>query len=338
MEDHLVTAALRFKPVSKKWCEKNGGKRIKANVWSCQGQDLLQRMCPCSCGGSLRKEEPAGIALPKSVVRKKSMPTAFEASSSSSHQRVTKFPYPSLKKDLPRVKSISEPTSGRLKEDEDASKQLFVSGIPREISKQDLLQCFRDFGEVVNLSISSLLPYFGFVTFDTPESVEKALSSAPILLFGRHRLNVQRKISQYGENEPVVKTETEENSWEGDDRNDSNEHQNFSSSILSPSSSARGSEQEQGPEKPILVNQDATKKGGLEPLDGFENQGSEISTTAEIYWSDDEAERGEFDLMTDNSSEEGSLSDLEILFQAQAYLEQERLQWIGERRKLKQSG
>ena len=37
------------------------------------------------------------------------------------------------------------------------------------------------------------VPNFGFVVFTDVESVERALSAKPILLYGSHRLNVEEK-------------------------------------------------------------------------------------------------------------------------------------------------
>ena len=323
MEKHLVTVVLRFKPVSKKWSEANGGKRIRANVWNCRGNDLLQRMCPCSCGGSLRKEE-AGIPFPKSVVRKKLKPTACDASLTKTDQRLSKFPYLSLKTDLSRLmklysKSVSQPVAeGRLEEEEDASKQLFVSGIPRGCSKLDLLGCFEDFGKVVNVWISSHLCYFAFVTFDSPESVDEALSREPILLFGRHRLNVQRKTPQF-----KSRVEAKEiTRYKSPDQ--------ISSSSSSP---PRGS-QPTSPdtEDPTLVDQGAMRSD-LGARDGCEQQETDNgSSREEIYWSDDdeEEERGQLE---DNSwSQEELLSNLMTLLQAQEQLEQERKEWIPEKK------
>ena len=57
--------------------------------------------------------------------------------------------------------------------------------------------CFEAFGEVINIWISPPPSYFGFVTFDSVESVNKTLASAPILLFGCHKLNVERKMPEH---------------------------------------------------------------------------------------------------------------------------------------------
>ena len=321
LEKHLVTAALRFKPKSRNWTDS----QTLANVWNCRGQDILHKMCPCSCGGTLRNGE-IGISLPKSipkpVVRKKSRPTAFDASSAKADQRLTKFPYPELKADLSRLRklyysrSVSEPGAERFKE-EDASRELFVYSIPQDSSKRDLLECFEKFGEVLKIWISSPPSYFGFVTFDSVESVTKALASVPIMLFGCHKLNVERKMPQLGS--------------EGRTRNnDANQLYSCPTSSQT-SSSALSSRQATGMDDPTLLSQDAVWED-LGPQDGCHSQETETSATPEIYWSDDEAEKGEVDL-TDNSwSQEELLSNLTSILQAQAEMEQERLEWIEERR------
>ena len=314
LEKHLVNAALRFKPKSRNWTDS----QTLANVWNCRGQDILHRMCPCSCGGTLRNGE-IGISLPKSipkpVVRKKSRPTAFDASSASSSadQRLTKFPYPELKTDLTQLmklyysKSVSQTEAGRF-EEEDASKVLFVYSIPKDSSKQDLIQCFEEFGEVVKIWISSPPSYFGFVTFDSVESVLNALASVPIMLFGCYQLNVERKMPQHD--------------WKT--------RSNVASQTSSSTESSRQATTTQATDDPTLLSQDAVREA-VGPKDGCHNQETESSTTAEIYWSDDEAEEDEVDLTDRSWSQEELMSNLTMILQGQAQMEQERLQWIEER-------
>ena len=67
LEKHLVTAIQRLMPKSRKLTEA----QLKANLWDIRGQDVLKKMCKCSCGGTLRKEEEVGVPLPTPSVQKK---------------------------------------------------------------------------------------------------------------------------------------------------------------------------------------------------------------------------------------------------------------------------
>ena len=174
--------------------------------------------------------------------------------------------------------------------------------------------CFEAFGEVINIWISPPPSYFGFVTFDSVESVNKTLASAPILLFGCHKLNVERKMPEH-----VSKGK----------RRGNNQPSSSGSDVQTPPS------------------QDAASKEDLGPEDG--------SATAEIYWSDNEAEKEDVNLTEDDSWSQGESTDQSrsredlkdqsrsgedelvsnlttILLQTQAQLEQKRLQWAEEKR------
>ena len=67
LEKHLVTATKRLLPKSGRLNEV----QLKASVWDIRGQEVLKRMCKCSCGGTLRKEEEVDVPLPAPVVQKK---------------------------------------------------------------------------------------------------------------------------------------------------------------------------------------------------------------------------------------------------------------------------
>ena len=111
------------------------------------------------------------------------------------------------------------------------SNQLFVGNLPHNCTEEELVELFSKFGKVNDVrinqkqarqdssrggrdgkqsfvSIFSLqcsvsnfplrfpllqVPNFGFIVFAEVESVEKALSAKPILLYGNHRLNVEEK-------------------------------------------------------------------------------------------------------------------------------------------------
>ena len=185
LERQLVRAAAK-EPKARKWTQA----QVKANVWKPRGQDVLHRMCPCHCGGALFKEQ-TGVPVPKSVAKKKPKPTLFDPSSSSSSSstadhRLTKIPYPAMEADISKLMKLyfkSESRAPDFHEDEDESRQLFVHSIPKDSSKQDIVNCFQQFGGVVNIRISPPPALFGRVTFESPECVEKALASVPIMLF-----------------------------------------------------------------------------------------------------------------------------------------------------------
>jgi len=90
------------------------------------------------------------------------------------------------------------------------SQQLFVGNLPHNCSEDELVELFSKFGKVNDVRINqkqarqdaarggrdgkqSFVPNFGFIVFADVESVEKALSAKPILLYGTHRLNVEEK-------------------------------------------------------------------------------------------------------------------------------------------------
>ena len=183
LERQLVRAAAK-EPKARKWTQA----QVKANVWKPRGQGILHRMCPCHCGGALFKEEH-GVPVPKSVAKKKPKPTLFDPSSSSSStadHRLTKIPYPAMEADISELIKLyfkSTPGAPNFDEDVDESRRLFVASIPKDSSKHNLLTCFQQFGEVVNVWICQPPFFFGWVTFESPECVERALASVPIMLF-----------------------------------------------------------------------------------------------------------------------------------------------------------
>lgn len=90
------------------------------------------------------------------------------------------------------------------------SNQLFVGNLPHNCTEDELVDLFSKFGKVNDVRINqkqarqdssrggrdgkqSFVPNFGFIVFADVESVEKALSAKPILLYGNHRLNVEEK-------------------------------------------------------------------------------------------------------------------------------------------------
>ena len=109
------------------------------------------------------------------------------------------------------------------------SNQLFVGNLPHNCTEEELVELFSKFGKVndvrinqkqarqdssrggrdgkqnfvsifsppsvfnFNLRFPLQVPNFGFIVFADVESVEKALSAKPILLYGNHRLNVEEK-------------------------------------------------------------------------------------------------------------------------------------------------
>lgn len=89
------------------------------------------------------------------------------------------------------------------------SQQLFVGNLPHNCTDEELVELFSKFGKVNDVRINqkqarqdstrgrdgkpSFVPNFGFIVFADAESVEKALSAKPILLYGNHRLNVEEK-------------------------------------------------------------------------------------------------------------------------------------------------
>lgn len=81
------------------------------------------------------------------------------------------------------------------------NQQLFVGNLPHNAEDKDLIEFFSKFGNVIEVKINRKgmtrdLPNFGFVSFDGPDAVQKALSAKPLLLYGRHRLNVEEKKEQ----------------------------------------------------------------------------------------------------------------------------------------------
>lgn len=81
-------------------------------------------------------------------------------------------------------------------------QQVFVGNLPQYLSDMDLREFFSQYGEVVEMKINrkngnvNNLPYFGFVVFDSAETVQKVLTNRPLFLNGsngKHRINVEEK-------------------------------------------------------------------------------------------------------------------------------------------------
>jgi len=93
------------------------------------------------------------------------------------------------------------------------SQQLFVGNLPHNCNEDELIELFTKYGKVMDVRINQkagradaagrggrdggkgpgFVPNFGFIVFDTVESVERALKDKPIMLYGSHRLNVEEK-------------------------------------------------------------------------------------------------------------------------------------------------
>lgn len=78
------------------------------------------------------------------------------------------------------------------------NQQVFIGNLPRNLADKDLREFFERFGGVLDLRINrkqttNNLPNFGFVVFDSPETVQKVLSERPLMFNGKHRVNVEEK-------------------------------------------------------------------------------------------------------------------------------------------------
>jgi len=87
--------------------------------------------------------------------------------------------------------------------------QLFVGNLPHNCTDEHLQELFGKYGKVSEIRINkkqsgrdvgrgggqraNQVPNFGFVVFDEMSSVEKAMQSQPIMLYGTHRLNIEEK-------------------------------------------------------------------------------------------------------------------------------------------------
>lgn len=81
------------------------------------------------------------------------------------------------------------------------SQQLFVGNLPHVVEDKELIEFFSQFGTVLDVKINRKgmtreLPNFGFVSFDCVEAVSKALAAKPLMLYGKHRINVEEKKEQ----------------------------------------------------------------------------------------------------------------------------------------------
>jgi len=79
--------------------------------------------------------------------------------------------------------------------------QLFVGNLPIDATEKELKDFFSEFGTVLELRVNTKgagqggqkVPNFGFVVFDSPEPVSKALQNKPLLFRGDIRINVEEK-------------------------------------------------------------------------------------------------------------------------------------------------
>ena len=251
LEKHLVTAIQRLMPKSRKLNDA----QLKASIWDIRGQDVLKKMCKCSCGGTLREEEEVDVPLPTPVVQKKEKVSSakkpklnclpgtisnqktfvkkgYEASLkkevfASKHDNQSlppklkpaesppssvwadqhpasksRQPLPLLKSNLPLLKS-DLPTNLRSKivpfgtayKFEDPTKKVFVYHLPKSCTEADLCELFEEFGDIVNVWISTPPSTYAFVLFKSADSVDKVMASLPIMLFDSFELCVERKKS-----------------------------------------------------------------------------------------------------------------------------------------------
>ncbi|GFO18540.1 ras GTPase-activating protein-binding protein 2 [Plakobranchus ocellatus] len=77
------------------------------------------------------------------------------------------------------------------------SQQVFVGNLPTNVSEAELKTFFEHYGKVEELRINTKsagkVPNFGFVVFESPETVTDILKIEEILFNGKHRLNVEEK-------------------------------------------------------------------------------------------------------------------------------------------------
>lgn len=88
--------------------------------------------------------------------------------------------------------------AGRSMQNYPDNQQVFIGNLPRNLADKDLREFFEKFGGVLDLRINrkqttNNLPNFGFVVFDSPETVQKVLSERPLMFNGKHRVNVEEK-------------------------------------------------------------------------------------------------------------------------------------------------
>eukprot|EP00918_Siedleckia_nematoides_P108217 GHVU01236110.1.p1 GENE.GHVU01236110.1~~GHVU01236110.1.p1 ORF type:complete len:503 (-),score=62.60 GHVU01236110.1:1929-3359(-) len=83
------------------------------------------------------------------------------------------------------------------------SHQLFVGNLPHDVSEPELEEFFGRFGKVIELRINTKssggkVPNFGFVVFESPDTVQTILQNKPVKFRDNHRINVEEK-KQRGE-------------------------------------------------------------------------------------------------------------------------------------------
>lgn len=76
-------------------------------------------------------------------------------------------------------------------------QQIFVGNLPHHMTDQDLKEFFEKYGKVMDIRINrkpnNSLPNFGFIAFESAETVKHILSLRPLYYNGRFRVNVEEK-------------------------------------------------------------------------------------------------------------------------------------------------
>ena len=357
LEKHLVTAIQRLMPKSRKLTEA----QLKANLWDIRGQDVLKKMCKCSCGGTLRKEEEVDVPLPTPSVQKKEKaspkkpklnclpgriceqktfvkkgfaasennvvfaknddhlkPTRAESppcspkpdlhQTSKSRQPLLKSNLPLLKSDLPTNQRSKIVQFGSSYKFEDPTKKVFVYHLPKSCSKEDLFELFEEYGDVVDVWISTPPSTYAFVLFKSADSVNELMDSLPVMLYGSWKLQVQRKkSSDEGEGNNSLQLAKEEPKKRSDEGNSNptgrvniladaillSNHLQADTSQAEPLRKTKPTEapdsnyvpQGAGPDS-YLSQRDSDEKGLLDRETECLTQENENPT--EVYWSDGE--------------------------------------------------
>lgn len=78
------------------------------------------------------------------------------------------------------------------------NQQLFVGNLPHSVTDKELQEFFEQYGSVADVKINrkgptTNLPNFGFVAFETTDAVQQAMKAKPLMLYGKHRINIEEK-------------------------------------------------------------------------------------------------------------------------------------------------